>query len=341
MNGGGLPAYGLTANPFTMGTLNPLISPEDKDRVSFVDGWKDLRRAQLADAAADDQHVGDAERLIRQRVAEDKAVFFVVAGTSSTGRTSIAYYLVHLWAEAHKIDCDLVVAERNDPGPDGGSFSPEGQLLEWAYSLRLREDIDTLGLSLTAKQQLENLTESDQIVKFGLAFQSVDKELRRAGREGKDEVRRLAAILERGKGDDLVKKVKQAFQATKAIVIITVDESADTAKLLLNARLALPASEGLCIKVGPIMGADVKTVAEDRWNAVREGVRNPFVLEEIERVFNSPRTIARTVRLLERMLDIRHGLYHGRAFWPDSPNLELTGDVMRGLLAGFENTLPD
>jgi hypothetical protein len=324
MNGGGLPAYGLTANPFALDTLNPLISLADEDCVSFVDGWRKLR---------------DAEDLIRQRVAADKAVFFVVTGTSSTGRTSVAYYLVHLWAKERKIQGNQVVAERNDPGPDGGSFSPEGQLLEWAQNLLLREDAGTLGITPPTKNRLAELTESDKIVKFGLAMQDVDLDLRTPAPGGM--VRHLAAILERGKGDDLVRKVRDCFKATKAIVIITVDESAATANLLVNAHKALPASEGLCIRLGPIMGADVATVVQDRWDAVRKGVNNPFNLAEIVQVFDSPRTIARTVRLLERMLDMRQRFYDGKVPWPDSPGLALTGDVMRELLEDFESTLPD
>jgi hypothetical protein len=323
MNENGLPSYGLTVNPFSMDTLNPLISPADKDCVSFVDGWKGLSRA---------------EELIRQRVAADKAVFFVVAGTSSTGRTSLAYYLVHLWALQRKIDCHDVVAERNDPGPDGGSFSPEVQLLEWAQNLLLREDADTLGLTPPTKTKLADLTESDKIVKFGLAVQDVDKDLRRTAAD--HTVRHLAAILERGKGDDLVRKVRDCFKATKAIVIVTVDVSAATENLLVNAHKAIPADEGLCIKLGPIMGDDVATVVQDRWDAVRKGIDSPFDPTEVGRVFNTPRTIARTVRLLERMLHMRQRFYGGTALWPH-PDLALTGDVMRDLLTDFENRLPD
>lgn len=324
MNGGGLPAYGLTANPFTTVTLNPLINPADKKCVSLVDGWKDL---------------SDAEELIHQRVAADRAVFFVVAGTSKTGKTSVAYYLMHVWAEACGVRSDLVVAHCNDPGAEGGSFSPERQLMKWAHTLRLREDIDELGLSPTTKERLAKLKESDETVDFGLAFRAVDKDLRTPA-QGR-EVHCLAAVLERGKGDDLVKTVRECFQVTKAIVIITVDESSATVNLLKNARDALPPGEGMCINVGPIQGADVATIVQDRWDAVRKGVDNPFDLNDVVQVFNSPRTIARTIRLLERMLDLRHRLRDAKALWPGSPNLALTGDVMLDLLADFESTLPD
>ena len=323
MNGVGLPAYGLTTNPFTMDTLNPLISRADQNCVSFVDGWRDLR---------------DAEELIRQRVEADEAVFFVVSGTSSTGRTSVAYYLVHLWAKERKIRGHQVVVAHFDPGPDGGSFSPEGQLLEWAGELLLRGDFDKLGIASSTIKRLTDLAESDKAVMFGLALQAFAKDLRTRGHGG--EAGLLAAILERGKGDDLVRKVRQCFKATKAIVIITVDESANTVNLLRNAHKALPDTEGLCIRLGPIMGEDVKTVVQNRWDAVRKGVDNPFDLTEVVRIFDYPRTIARTVRLLERMLNVRHSLYNGQDPWP-APDLALTGAVMRELLKDFESTLPD
>lgn len=322
--GAALPAYGLPLNPFTMSTLNPLINEADRECISQVDGWKNLSAAK---------------ELIRQRAATDKPVFFVVVGASSTGRSSVANYLVHLWAHERGIDSDAVIVQRRDPGQDGGVYTPETQIMEWAQDLLIHEDIEPQGLEVPTRTRIEELSESSTLIKFGLALRDVDRDLRRplAG----NKVRYLAAILERGKGDDLIRKVKECFKATRAIVIVTVDESSDTENLLMSIEQFLMPNEGLCVNVGPIMGTDVATLIHDRWEAVGSGARNPFDLAVAPEVFDSPRSIARVMRLLKEMLDTQQDLHDGQRPWPDDPRLAFGESQMRGLLARFEKLLAE
>lgn len=322
--GDALPAYGLSVNPFTMSTLNPLISDADLKCISLVDGWKNL---------------GAAKELIRQRAAADKAVFFVVVGASSTGRSSVANYLVHLWAYERGIDSDAVIVQRRDPGQDGGVYAAETQIMEWAQALLIHEDIDPQALESPTRTRLEELSETSSIIKFGLAIRDVDRDLRRplAGHK----VRYLAAILERGKGDDLIRKVKECFKATRAIVIVTVDKSSDSENLLMNVGQFLMPDEGLRVNVDPIMGTDVATLIHDRWDAVANGVQNPFDLTAAPEVFDSPRPITRIVRLLKEMMNTQQDLHDGQHPWPDDPRLGLGEAQMRGLLARFEKLLAE
>jgi hypothetical protein len=322
--GGALPAYGLSVNPFTMPTLNPLISEADRKCISLVDGWKNLSAAK---------------ELIRQRAAADKAVFFVVVGASSTGRSSVANYLVQLWAQERGIDSDAVILQRRDPGQDGGVYTVETQIMEWAQALLINEDIDPEALEAPTRTRLEELSEASSIIKFGLALRDVDKDLRRPLDGNK--VRYLAAILEHGKGDDLIRKVKECFKTTRAIVIVTVDKSSDSDTLLMNAGQFLMPDEGLCVNVGPIMGADVATLIHDRWEAVANGVQNPFDLTVAPEVFDSPRPITRIVRLLKEMMSTQQDLHDGQHPWPDDQRLGFGEAQMRGLLARFEELLAE
>jgi hypothetical protein len=319
--GTALPAYGMAINPFKMRTLDPLCSKTDRDSVSLVDGWKDL---------------AEVEDLITRRVVADKPVFFFICGASSTGRSSVANYLVHLWSKARGVSSEAILVHRRDPGPDGGVYTSETQIREWAQKLLLRDD--PLSLTLTTQQRLEELTDSDTIFKFAQSLRSVDQDLRQPG-NGNDP-RYLAAIMERGKGDDLVQKVKDCFEPTRAIVIVTVDRSRDTANLLSNVSQVLSPDEGLRIDIGPIYGDDVVTLIQDRWAAVCQNVENPFDLTATAGVFDTPRPIARVVGLLEGMLTARQVLHDEPDPWPISRSLALGKEQMRGLLQLLDRQLP-
>jgi hypothetical protein len=322
-NGAALPAYGLTANPFARRTLDPLRNSEDRRCVSMVDGWKDL-------SAAKD--------LIKRRVAADQAVFFVIAGQSSTGRSSVANYLVHLWAEARGIDDQMVVVHRRDPGSTGGVYTWQTQIMEWAQTLLLRVDARSLGLERETKDELRSLSDSSGPIQFGEALQHVDQDLRSP--KGNDPVRHLAAIFERGKSSDLMRWVKECFQVTRALIIVTVDDQEDTKILLAHVKQFLSPDEGLKIDCGPILGLDVATLIRDRWDAACKGVESPFDLAAIAEVFDQPRNITRVMSLLERMLHMRQLLYSGQDSWPNAQGLDFSADQIRGLLAELDGRLP-
>jgi hypothetical protein len=321
--GTGLPAYGLAMSPFDeKRALDPLCSAADRASVSPVDGWRDLR---------------DAENLISRRVAGDRPVFFVIAGASSTGRSSLANYLVHLWAQARGVTSESIVVQRRDPGPDAGVYDAGTQIMEWAQGLLLRDD--KLDLTETTQKLLEDLTDSSTLFKFAQSLRGVDQDLRTPTPGSGKGPRYLAAILERGKGDDLIRKVRDCFQATRAIVIVTIDASRDTANLLNQVDQVLSPDAGLRVNVGPISGDDVVTVIERRWSAIGQHVENPFNQTAAE-VFDSPRPIKRVVKLLHRMLRIQQHLHKGDP-WPASRNLGFFDrDAMRGLLEEIDEKVP-
>jgi hypothetical protein len=317
-----LTAYGLTMSPFEVRALDPLQNPADLASVSQVDGWR---------------HLTDAENLIGQRVAADKPVYFIVAGASSTGRSSVANYLVHLWARAWGVSSDAVVVHTRDPGPGGGVYDAGTQIMEWAQDLLFSDK--QLDLTLSTQQLLTDLEATSKNLLFAQSLRAVDEELRRPEAGSGKGSRYLAAILEHGKGDDLMLKVRECFKGTRAIVIVTVDRSHDNANLLSQVDQGVLSGAGLRINVGPISGEDVKTLIEHRWSAVCPGVLNPFDLTAAAGVFNSARPIARVVDLLERMLWIRQHLHRGKP-WPAERSLGFDRDQMAGLLQQLDTTVP-
>jgi hypothetical protein len=318
-----LPAYGLTTNPFRLDTLDPLANPDDLGCVSLVDGWRDLR---------------DEQRLIGRQTDNDGPVFFVVTGASKTGRTSVANYLIRLWADKRGLDKDSVVVHSYDPGDNQGKYDPGSQLHQWVQSLRIRNRRDPLGLSETTRDELKALTPSSTTFDFAEAIMDVEVDLRNPGNGGR--ARFLAAILERGKGKDLLRQVKESFGNMQALVIVTVDRSLDSQDVLDDIDKALPSDLGLVLELGSIQGGDVATIVKNRWNWACPDVDPPFDMDAVAEVFDAPRPIARVVELLALMLDMGNWRHiDDDPPWPASAHLGFDGDSMRQLLGAFDRTV--
>jgi len=324
--GSGLPVYGLTSNPFLHGELDPLARPQDLPCISLVDGWGDLTTAV---------------ELIGRRVAVEEPVYFVVEGASQTGRSSVANYLVYLWAKESGVGDGSnreVLVERRDQGPNRGTYAPEFQIFDWISQLRVRAVKSHLVLSPTAENRLSVLSPSPASgANFALALNAVETDLRR-GQEGKELL--LAAIFERGKGKDLLRMVQDSFDATRAIVVITVDATEDARDVLDDIEKVLSPDRGWLLKLGPVRGVDVRTIITDRWNHYRPDIPCPFDVAGAAEAFeNNPRPIARTVKLLSGMLEMRQVNFAGDEPWPVTQRLFLDAKAMRDMLEFFDRNM--
>ena len=83
----------------------------------------------------------------------------------------------------------------------------------------------------------------------------------------------------------------------------------------------------------------MSTIIEDRWNHYREGVENPFDVNAAADVFVSPRTIARTVKVLSEMLRLRQMHYPSDKAWPTNPQLAIGAEEMKEYLDYFNDLL--
>jgi hypothetical protein len=315
----GFPVYGLTTNPFLLGELDPIARPQDLKCVSFVDGWGDLSAA---------------EELIGRQAAVKGPVYFVVEGASQTGRSSVANYLVHLWATENGVGQGPnreVLVHRRNLGANKGSYAPEEQILDWISRLQVRALNDDLILSPTVEKRIDSLSPALDVTtstKFALALRAVEADLR--DQKGKEYL--LAAIFERGKGRGLVQMVQDSFETTRAVVVITVDASEDAQDVLDGIDKVLIAETGLLLRLGPIRGTDVGTIIADRWRHYKPGTPCPFDANGVAEAFDHPRPIARTVKLLSKILELQQMYFPDDDPWPATLRLALGAQEMRRLL---------
>jgi hypothetical protein len=314
------PVYGLDCDPFELAVLDPLARPEDEKIVSLVDGWSDLT---------------DAENLIRARAVGGQPVYFVVEGASQTGRTSVANYLVYLWArEWCRPGSNIqIITHRRDRGPLSGNYFPADQVHDWISNFYLRLVRDRRVISETARNLITALKPSpDQLTpgaSFALALLELEIDL--LAQDGQQF--QFAAIIENGKGKDLVQIVLDAFSATRAIVVVTIDESEDTVGAREDIDKTL-GDAGRRIPLSTVQGAEVATIIANRWNLHRPGVPSPFDADEVAQAFNRPRPIARTVKLLSKMLELQQWRFqHLQRPWPNDQQLAMDAKSMRDLLA--------
>jgi hypothetical protein len=317
----GFPVYGLASNPFLLAELDPITRPADLKNISLVDGWQDL---------------SDAKGLIRRRVADAKPIYFVIVGASQTGRSSIANYLVYLWATEHGIGPESnrkLLVHRRSLGANNGSYAADEQVLDWISQFYLRvlteEDFT---LSTTAQKRVESLSLSQEgmtlSTRFALALKAVETDLL----SEPDRPTIFAAIFEHGKGRGLVQMIQDSFAPTRSIIILTVDATTDAGDVLDGIDKVLLPDAGLLLRLGPVQGTDIGTITSDRWNLHRPGVESPFETADVAMAFDQPRPIARAVKLLSKMLRLQQMYFKDHAPWPDDKRLALNALTIRELL---------
>lgn len=313
-----LPAYQLPCNPFPRRPLMSLESDGDHDCFSMVDGWKGLDVA--------------AESFIAKKVSDEKPVHFVLVGADKTGRTSIANYLVRLWAN-RRGGKDAVVVNTRDPGANSGTYSIEGNMIQWAQEFLALNIVKNLGLAPSTLDCLRRLSPSNwnpSLMSEALA--NLEHDFRNSGQNGQQ--RFLAAIFEHGRGDELVMKIKDSFKHTQAIVVTTIDDTGDSGKLVSS--VVDTHFDGLALRLRPIQGADVVTLIKHQWERVGNGMENPFDLTAVEDVFDSPRPIGRVVGMLAWLLDNANAAHGGVAPWPSTRTLAFGEEALRAHVRNYD-----
>jgi len=319
MGGDDLLAYGLARNPFLRRPLNPLDSDDDRDCISKLDGWKDL------DVAAKD--------LIARKISDEKPVFFALVGAGKTGRTTIANYLVHLWADARG-GKEAVFLNFDDQKYNSGTYSIPDTMTGWIQqfvSLNIKKQ---LGLAESTLKCLDGLSSSNwNSSRMSEALLRLEGDLQEA-KSGRRQF--LAAVFEHGRGDELVMKITDSFKHTQAIVIATIDDTRDSEKLVASARAG---SDWQVLDLKPIHGADVATLIEDQWDRVGNG-ENPFELKAVPGVFDTPRPIGQVVRMLAWLMEDTNAHHPGvKDAWPLVRTLKINEQVLRTFVTNYDREL--
>lgn len=275
-------AYELEAYPYDRDRdLNPLQDENDLALVSWVDGWQQAR---------------DAEGFLAERAKLGEPALVVIAGGSGTGRTSLANFVVHMWASQRAVDArKLVLAPWAAQNYDG-----EEQLWRWALSLEQRALKGGVQLADSTTTAFADLRKSKPDA-MGAALQhllgQVATDVAGAGA--------LAGIVEKVGHPSFLSLAGECLQLVDVLLVMTVDHTPATEEEVLSkADGLIDPQMGRTLRLTELSGEDAKEVIQRRWEQCATAKNSsPFPDHGLVAAFEHPRrTLLRVLRLVEALL---------------------------------------
>jgi hypothetical protein len=276
-------AYGLRAYPYEIEReLDPLREAQDEHLASWVDGWRDARKLGA---------------FLSKRAQNRTPILVVIGGGSGTGRTSLANFLVHMWAKAHKTDLEKLALVPWTVK----SFDGDEQMWKWALSIRQLLVSIGVDVSDVANDAFNELIKSKPEA-TGAALQRL---LNTVVGDLRSEERALASIIEGVNHPSFLTVAGESLPYVDMLLVMTVDDTPANRENVLNgAEAAVDGDVARILRLTELSGADAKDVVQTRWNHCFGGPgESPFSDQGLIAAFDEPRrTLRRVLRLAGALL---------------------------------------
>nr|WP_296064982.1 hypothetical protein [uncultured Actinoplanes sp.] len=320
-----LPLYDLSENPYLPRELDPLLREQDSDLVAMVDGWRNL---------------GTICDYVDEQAKAGEPCLVLVSGASTTGRTSVANYLLRRWADARNHDPKSMLVLPLHVGHD---FEDGGPILHWIGRLKpfitrqTRADGRKPLLQATTATELVTLA-SERPANPGPRLQSVLETVV----VDLGDAWALAGVLEGVSTYAQVALTLQAFDAVDAMMVMIEDRTKDTTESLAGVDQLLSDGNARRVDLDLIGHEEIPELIRKRWQCHRpDGAPSPFDEAAIAQVFNQKRrTIAQVLRVFADMLTAKQDVLADKQIrWPHR-DLEMGAGFMRTRLQYVESNFP-
>ena len=318
--------YGLKDNPYRTGELDPLGNPLDEKRLAEVDGFV--------------AHKQRVDGVLQTAVANRKPAFFLVAGSSGTGRSTVANWILSRYANHLGLPRErLLVPKRKVDSRDDFDV-----LRNWFAFLDNRiDDEDDIDLGKKVDETLAVLPGAVQRETMVPAFARVARRVAIALQTQKDPTGNAcpaayAVCLEKVEEYRIIRAALDVFEEVPTVGVFTTFGLEHVGEEML-ALFRLPSSTSRhVIQLGLLSAAEVGLVLDRRW---REASLNPndppFDPATLEQTLGTPpRSLGRVLRLMSRLIDVKLAEPSSPLAWPNNPDLRLTVAQIQQLLPILE-----
>lgn len=317
-------AYGLLRLPYNARVLNPLADTQDLGLLSRVDGWKG---------------VDDVAAFLTERAAARRHALVVIGGGSGTGRTSLANFLIHAWAQGREASPNVTF----DPGKlivargRMTDFDAEDQLLKWV--LNLLPQAQNLGFvpSEPTEKAFDTLLDRPAVI-----APSLQRTLSKLAGDLYAKEWALAGVFEDVKRQEVLTLANDSFKFVDSLLVLTVENTAGNFDAVLsNVEEALDSESSKVMLLSELDGAEARDVVIDRWRSgsADPQVEMPFDEACLQAAFaGRRRPVARVLKLMELLLSQKL-TYRQRERWPEDKHLAFTETEIARKIAALDEQL--
>jgi hypothetical protein len=316
----GLRRYGLNVNPYGVQRRRLIVKAADRLRFERI---HNLKAAEI-------------KKHFRRACEEDWAAFLLVTGPDGSGRRVLAdrWIAVYLRWFAYRRRLEKkpkpssFVYVDYDPGTNADAEQVMTNLLE-----SLRQETDNLGGAFQ--------TGPSEILAKGLSVPpKVDFKIHFAG-----VVARYSAAMERAgasfgclvENAETLKILQAALQIfKKASGVIAFRLGSYRNESLIQPFLTMAGEQALEVPLQVLCPTSVSLLAEGRWTRWKGKPPMPFDRQGLEQTFDvNRRSVGRTLKLLEKMLDNKLANHKSGPEWPHD-ELALSSELIQNLFDYLE-----
>lgn len=315
--------YGLTETPYgEVRPLDPIEHPSDRD---------------LLVKAVIDTFSETIEGPLQRAHAEGEPVFFLVAGRSRSGRSTMANFILDLHRELRGINRAQFVVPQLSGGRDSSGHDPYALFKDWIrkwlfYELK-KKNLIPLAFHARVTEIMREATDEDYERHF-LEFVDFTHQRLRDG----DPSAGFGVCIENVRTIAHVDAALEIFQFTPVAVVFTVvlpphaeaskDAAVDVMATLTDSQHDYRSKIQL-VDLQPLPDDVVAEVASVRWNGPDPA---PFELGVFDGAFGKEApTFGRTLSTLARLLQTRAAQAPPGIAWPHD-SLKYTGNQVRETL---------
>lgn len=306
--------YGLTVNPYRTRELDPLCNPHDEARLAEVDGLS--------------THKQVIEEALQAAIAARRAAFFLVAGGSGTGRSTVANWIISRYARYLGLAPERMLV----PNRSVVSNDDFDTLLNWFAFLDNRiDDVDDISLGPIVDETLARLVDvarrETMVPTFAKTARLVNKALRsQKDSNGKTRPAAYAVCLEGVNVYSIVRAVLDVFEEVPTVAVFTTFGLENVGKDVVGLFRQTKGDFRQVVQLGPLTATEVALVLEKRWRESSQHPDEPPFDRDalVQTLGRSPRPLGRILVLMSRLIDIKLAEYDGQCAWPQNTGLKLT-----------------
>lgn len=307
--------YGLEQNPYISKELDPLTCPADEKRLLDVDGFS--------------THKADVDDILKEAVQKRVPAFFLLAGNSGTGRSSVANWILARYCYHRRIPQSRLFIPRRKTL----DYDYYHTLLNWFCFLKnIIEACEDIDLGKKLNESLATLASTAKIETMvptfaGLAHRISTSLDAQKGPGNTGQPAAFAICLEQVKDYQLIRAVIDVFEEIPTVAVFTTYDLENAGKEVTELfRQAKKGPIRKIIKLGPVTAPEVGVVVGKRWSeASKYSNQPPFDISAVGQVLGQL-PLGRVLVLMSGLIDLKLAAYSDDSAWPDDQRLLLTSE---------------
>ena len=298
----GLARYGLELNPYKF-PLDPLENDKHADWLVRVDGFAKL---------------DEVDEYLKKHAEEKRPQFFMVAGKSGSGRTSVAKYILSRYRHHRGIGRERFVPVIRELENHDEFYFFQNWLINLYYELDSLEIKPTLPKNLTLDEINKAVPGTMRASFHGLMMQF--SKVMTMAEAGGQPAAWFGCVVDKVNSFAFIDAAAEIFKDTRTVCVFTAGDYNEIDETVIKPFRGMFGKEAL-IRLSDLSGGQVKNLVSARWGHFSK-FEIPFDLTGVEKTFEArARSVGRVLEIFSKLIVAKVPDMEDGPAWPEAAQL--------------------